>query len=525
MDSTTTDPPTPSTSDSDQPWKPVQAIEDDLAVGPPINWNAVIPDSLSWLRDYVLGVAEELQVPPDLVMATVFGSVSFAALGAVEVELKPGYRMHPAMIWVASEVSGSRKSSVLQKVANVITNFEVKQKAMLTPLVKAYAMVRAIEVEKEKRCRAILANPLSPPAQQQQAGMQLNLVLTKLLQMPEIVLPEHMISDATPEALVRMLHGNADHRLGVLTAEGDFLEVTRGRYSKNPAIEVLNKSLDGEPITVHRSRQPPIHIDRPLIAGASLAQPVVAQRILADTLSGDRGWTARIQLLAPASRVGDRTYNSTPTNPVLENEFARRMEVILNMDRKGAIQVGNGTLTLSAAQPVVIRLQAEAAEMYAAWVQAWEQRLHPQTGDLVTLDAWARKAQGVVGRIAVLLNLLDDHPFDPIPASTMRAAIAWVDVLADHLRALRSCRNHGPVSKVVDWLIANSPETVTRRDLMTAMKITGVTTAPAWTPILRELVFRGYLRPVHVERSGPGRPSEVYAVNPALKDMGWNMTE
>lgn len=510
---------------ADVPWKEVQAVEDDLAVGPPIDWNVVIPDSLCWLRDYVLGVAEELQVPPELVVATVFGAVSFAAIGAVEVELKPGYRMVPAMIWVASEVSGARKSSVLQKVGQPIIAYEAKQKMMLTPLIKAYTMVRAIEIEKEKRCRAILANPLSPPTQQQQAGMQLNGVLAKLLTMPEIVLPEHMISDATPEALVRMLHANGDHRLGVLTAEGDFLEVTRGRYSKNPAIEVLNKALDGEPITVHRSRQPPIHIDRPLIAGASLAQPVVAQRILADVLSGDRGWTARIQMLAPASRVGDRTYNSKLTDPALVAEFERRMQVILGMDRPGAIQVGNGTLTLSTTQPVVVRLQPEAAKMYAAWVQQWEQRLHPQTGDLVALDAWARKAPGVVGRIAALLNLLDDRPFDPIPASTMQAAIAWVDVLADHLRVLRSCRNHGPVTKVVDWLVVNSPETVTRRDLMTAIKIPGITTAPAWTPILRELVHRGYLRPLHVERSGPGRPTEQYAANPALKSMGWTMPE
>jgi hypothetical protein len=510
---------------ADQPWKKIQAVEDGLAVGPPINWQAVIPDSLSWLRSYVLGVAEELQVPPELPMATVFGAVSFASLGAVEIELKPGYRMPTAMIWVASEVSGSRKSSVLQKVGQVIANFEMRQKAALTPLLKAYKMIRDIEVEKEKRCRAILANPLSPSVQQQQAAIQLNLVLTKLLSMPELVLPEHMISDATPEALVRMLHSNGDHRLGVLTAEGDFLEVTRGRYSKNPAVEVLNKSLDGEPITVHRSRQPPIHIDRPLIAGASLAQPVVAQRILADALSGDRGWTARIQLLAPASRVGDRTYNTKMTDPALVAEFDRRVEVILNLDRQGAIQVGNGTLTLSVAKPVVIRLQPEAAEVYANWVQAWEQRLHPQTGDLATLDAWARKAQGVVGRIAVLLNLLDDHPFDPIPASTIQSAIAWVSALAEHLRALRSYRNHGPVSKAADYLIANSPEKVTRRDLMTFIKVPGLTTAAAWTPIIKDLIFRGYLRPDHVERSGPGRPSEVYEVNPVLKTMGWSMTE
>src|SRR5262249_61912431 len=79
-----------------------------------------------------------------------------------------------------------------------------------------------------------------------------------------------------------------------------------------------------------------------------------------------------------------------------------------------------------------------AAALFLGAERALEPRLHPDTGALAGIVAWASKAIGAPARIAGLLPLashLTDGWGQPIDGATMQAAITAMDYYTAHALA------------------------------------------------------------------------------------------
>lgn len=156
------------------------------------------------------------------------------------------------------------------------------------------------------------------------------------------------------------------------------------------------------------------------------------------------------------------------------------------------------------------------------------QRLHAlQARQTDYLAGFVGKGNGTIIRLAGILTLLEwaTGPSEmPPPSAASKAALTgavelWNDYFFPHARAcLRPGQKPGfeqKLRRVLQYLREHRITRVGRSDIRE--KALGRTlTASEVTPILRELVRRGWLRQLPRAVSGPGRPSDSWEVNPQL---------
>jgi putative DNA primase/helicase len=156
------------------------------------------------------------------------------------------------------------------------------------------------------------------------------------------------------------------------------------------------------------------------------------------------------------------------------------------------------------------------------------ERLHAlQAHQSGYLAGFVGKGNGTIIRLAGILTLLEwaTGPSEiPPPSVVSKAALAgaaelWNDYLLPHARAcLRPGQKPGSeqnLRRVLQYLRDHNITHIGRSDIRE--KVLGRTLpANEVTPILKELVRRGWLRQLPRPVNGPGRPSDSWEVNPKL---------
>jgi hypothetical protein len=362
-------------------------------------------------------VNRETQAPISMCAQSVLAAATLAIQMHWDVILPGGRRRPLTGLYTSVAASGERKTTVDNLALRAVHAFEQQLSAQRETEMQIFAdahdawkAARAAAVKAGKGNRVTIQAALHAIGSEPKAPPQ-SMVL---------------VADPTPEALVMHL---ADGRPwgGLFTSEGGML---LGGAAFNDEARVrsgalLNQLWDGEPIRRRRvttgtqflpGRRCTVHI---------MLQPVLVQRLFADSELDGIGLLARTLVVAPDSTAGNRMYRASDPLALAElDAFDARITRLLH--RKPRTRDGNP----EALDPRPVELSAEAAKLWIAFFN--ETEVAQQAGGIyASIKPFASKVAEHAGRLGAILTLYADPDATEVSAEAMEGGIA----LARHYAA------------------------------------------------------------------------------------------
>jgi replicative DNA helicase len=468
----------------------------------------------AWLGEYVAAIATATQTPPDLAGMLALAVLATVAVGAVEVQPRPGWR-EPLCVFVAVGMdAGTRKSAVFTALTRPVADFERDQAAAALPAITETAVLRRIADQAAAHAEAAAGK--APASQQEEVRAEAIARAAEAANLVVPPVPRWLVDDATPEALAGLLATYG--RIALLSPEGDVFDQMAGRYNQTsgPNLGVYLKGHAGDLLKVDRRGRPPEYVERPCLTIGLAVQPEVLRGLAGRPGFGGRGLLARFLYSLPQSLVGRRQPGAPPVPAAVADRYALGLQALA------------ASLAVPAAddRPALQTLDPAAAELLLAFERDLEPRLAAGSGDLAQLAGWAAKLAGATCRLAALLHLashLRDGWARPITADTFAATIRLADYLIEHAQAVFDLMGTDPRTDdarwLLDWIRRTDRTQFSRRDAHVAAPRGRFPKATDLEPALRLLEEHGYLRRVDPEPSrdpqGRGRPaSPRFLVNP-----------
>jgi len=476
------------------------------------------------LRAHVLSVAAATQTPPDMAVMLSIAAVSAALRGVADVHVDARGWREVATIYTAIVLPpATRKSPVY---AHMIAPIEAWERDALERVAPDYRRaLDRVELAREalRHVRAQAARGKATRADVEDARAELDAAEAAVPPLPRV-----LAADATPEALVRLMH---DVRAGiaVMAPEADPLAIADGRYSDTARVDELLRCWSAEPIRMDRIAREPLRVDRPVLTLAVCVQPAALEALQHARVHRGRGVWGRVLWCVPPHGLGTRLTGADV--PALDAAAAERYARVLRrlLDAADAdVRAGR--------PPRTLRLSPEALDEIYAFEAEVEAELHDE-GALASIRDHAGKIVGQAVRLAALLELAaraeDGGPL------WEREIGRWAAAGGVRLaRALLSHARHVLATAGVDRALADlryvlrrlvrlhdeaDGEPVTLRDLLRACDgRPGIADAPEPAQRLREIVraleARGCVRMVERRTGSPGRPpSPLLELHPALR--------
>jgi replicative DNA helicase len=240
-------------------------------------------------------------VPKVMAIAAALCAACTVTQGAVEVEVKPGWREPLSLYWLVFSPTGSRKSALLKAATAPVRAIQEARKREIEPEKRKRENEKArLEQQIQRMRRAVKAHKYTEGAQEH---MQQLRELEHEHATIEIPLPPRWLyDDINPTLVPRMMAYSHDAegiaRMAVLDAEGTFLANLLGRHSGHVNVDPLLKGYMGEPIdmvrAVHGSRETQnIHLDAAHLTLLLLIQPHYLDQIRSKPELGTNGLIGR----------------------------------------------------------------------------------------------------------------------------------------------------------------------------------------------------------------------------------------
>ncbi|MCX6940130.1 MAG: YfjI family protein, partial [Verrucomicrobia bacterium] len=465
---------------------------------------------------FCASVAEGLQVPPDMVAPLALALASIGTSRALEVELSPQWR-ETAPLWFAVLAEpGERKSALLSLLSAPLHRWQTDERDHLRHALAAYGERRRTLEAQLVGVRSKLQRPNGTDVDKLPRDA-LDLAAT-LENLPALAAPELVTSDATPEAL-RDLMGRNGEKVALVSAEMDAGQLTGARYGKGGAnFDLLLKAFTGDPSPCHRIGKD-IPLARPALSLVLCVQPAAVAEVLRDAYAKDKGLVPRLCLIAPASRMGTRANHPAPVPPYLVQWWGDTLRHLLDLKWPARVVLAPDGPTRHEGPPHIMRLTPEASTVFDVLRADLESRIG-EGGDLRPVCGYASKLPGVIARIALTLEAMQDPAAAFITADTMRAACEWAPFLLAHFRAVLGDAAEGEDMKLARRLLArvksNQLAELTARDALRLFGHGTGLTMEELNPALDLLIDYDWLRaPPAAQHGTKGKTSPRYAVNPA----------
>jgi hypothetical protein len=327
--------------------------------------------------------------------------------------------------------------------------------------------------------------------------------------------PKVFVSDVTPERAEDLLLEQGE-RIGIFAAESRQFGILAGRYQNLTNIDIFLNGHSGDTHKVERQSRI-THLHRPAITFGIMVQPAgIREAMKKAPILEERGFWARFNLVYPRSYQGYRSEEPPQLDEQITAAYHRAIWNLLDIrperDESGRILAYR------------LRLSEEGREIFRVFRQDTERRRHPE-GDLCNIETWGGKHEGRIVRIACILHLMTHHerpaPWQvEISGDTMRKALAFSEYLIAHAKKTFATMEADPqvegAKYVLAWITRERKTSFTKRDLHRHAQGKYQNVEDLSYP-LRLLEQRGYIRKQRVEETpSPGRPSEVFEVNPLI---------
>lgn len=462
----------------------------------------------SVLGDFCRELAEEKQVPPELVLSNALAVLATAAQARYVVRVRDGFT-EPLNLYTTSPLDpANRKSAVVEACTAPLREWEAWISEKMAPAVReAQSQRQTLEKFIEKK-RGLAASKKTL-AEVQEAQRE---ILELEDQLPEIpVIPRLLADNCTPEALA-VLMAQTGGCISIITAEGGLFDVLAGMYSKGVAnLDLFLKAYSGDGFRVDRRNSLPVILDYPHLTLGICPQPItIAERSAARIFRG-RGLDGRFIYFMPESLLGKRKIEPAPMSPGARARFHDKVRSLLPTTW-GSDMPG----------PTTLELSDDAYQLWKKFALEVEKGLAPG-GEFEGMTDWGGKLAGTMARIAALFHLAThDKPETlKITPETMRQAAYLGAFLIEHAKAayavMGADESTNGARRVLDWIQRKAVERFTGRECWQDLrKQTAFPHIDAVHNALAELENRDFIRELPAqEKRGPGRkPSPTYAVNP-----------
>ncbi len=470
------------------------------------------------LRAYVEALATAYQVPRDLALLTMLGTLGVACQGTAVVGMGPGWLEELAMFTMCVAGSGERKSPLVADMRGPVEEHE-REWAARTRGEVAISQARHAALVARHKAATQKAAKAEKGKDYAEALIALDELSKELAESRPMITPRVLADDATPEALAHLL---AEHGcMGVITAEGGLIDNLAGRYSDNlPNLDAVLHAHCGEPIRVDRRGGPPFQVARPLLSLAFAVQPDVMAKATGNPVLMGRGLMPRFLISHPASIMGQRRGDAPPVPPEIRRRWNACIEELMRHSEQSettSVRFARGSLN-------IIQLSPEAREVSREFGRMIERECDQDTGAFVDIAAFAGKAHGLAGRIAGLLHLAQQGPGGiglEISGDVMKAAVAIVAVHLEHVRRIIHGGQPTQVMRdartIARWAITTQTDVFDGRGALTHVRgqAAGPQTAKRVRAAFGILLERDVIMEIERGCQEKGRPpGSLYQLNP-----------
>lgn len=372
------------------------------------------------IREWIDATARSLQVPTDLLAGTVLGALATMVHGGVKVGVRRGWKEGTNIFVGVVAKSGRMKSPAFEKAFAPVATFENELREAAAAEVRD-AQIKRDELERDIERRKHISKNTKDDKERAIVESEIADCKKALEEMRVPVLPRLRASDATPEALVRVL---AEQK-GVLTiasGEDALFAQLAGRYNDNPAIECVLQGYSNERISIDRVREGgSFTIESPCLTIVTSLQPAVLADVLGNDRNEERGLGARFAFILPPRYDGGPYTLRTP--PVPDDVERAYSDALLKLGRAARDA------------DIFLAFSAEARDAFDAWYGPVRAYAESETTDAARAR-WLAKQPGRCARIAALLHVAS-HGLGStsVSARTVRDAIRFSDALAEHFEA------------------------------------------------------------------------------------------
>jgi hypothetical protein len=471
----------------------VERIPEDLIPGP--------------VGDMARSVAAATETPLEMAMMTGLGVVAASIAAKVQICPSPGYT-EPPQLYVATVLpSGNRKTAVINEMAAPFRRAETQLIEQLTPERKRLESLRKTE-------ELTIEGLRKQAAAKGDSSALIEEIARREAELPELpAIPRFWTQDVTPERLGTLMAENGG-RMAVMSDEGGIFDILAGRYSKNaaPNLDLFLQGHSGSPVRVDRRSREAVLINTPALTLVVTPQPDVLRSLSEHKAFRGRGLLARFLFLLPPSTVGSRKHDTIPIPAHTRDAYDRCISSLLSVPL-----AADGV-------PVTLRFSREA---FTRWkdFQMFVEKQMAEDGRLHDVLDWGSKLPGAVARLAAGIHS-SLHAGRLIPGDIDREvadiAITVGEILMSNaLAAFRIMQKPEKIEhaeKLLAWVRRNGAPEFHLREMFRSHQSRFGEMA-AMMPAVGLLQDHGYIRPREKEKK-PGRPSDIFEVNPQLLDGG-----
>jgi len=393
----------------------------------PVN---AFPNSIS---EFIQGLAEQLQVPVDMVAITVMSAIAGSNMGNVKVQVHENWREQVNLFCVTAMDSSNRKSGVYDACFRPIRDFEREKRAS-----------EKIEIGQQQLSRRILEKKLAAAEKRAlkdgfEAVKEAQDLQKELDETPPPVPTRLTCDDVTPEALERILVNQGS--INVCGVEGGIFDVIAGQYSGGKSkIDIFLKGYSGDSHQCDRVGRESVYIEKVTLNLSYLIQPSVLKAIGNNEGNRSKGFVARFLFCVPGGYVGWRDVDPD----ILPSQVTEQYHAII----RGLVADN---------EPRTLLLSPDCYEAYLEWAKEVEGWLQPH-GRLGHMVDWGGKLVGNTVRIAGNLHMVADcFNFEKIPeiqAATFAQAVRiarWATIHAEE--ALDVIGRQSDVQEDAEWIM------------------------------------------------------------------------
>lgn len=326
------------------------------------------------LQDMVLALARQENYSIEYTMASLVAAASTAIGNAVNIHIRGGWVSSPILYMILVGRPGMGKTPPLDFAFRPIRKHDAK-------------IIKQFKVDMEYY-NSVLEN------QKGQKGESMALP-------PKPILRRTIISDFTPEALMRALD---DNKRGIVVYVDEIMGMFNAvnQYSKGQLIEQLLTAFSGKPLDVSRCSLPiPIHIEHPFINIVGTMQTTRVHELV-DKGYKDNGLLDRIIFVYPSSqKISDWQIDEESTSSQFE-EYSSLWEQVINKicEISFSADESNGST-----QQNVLNFSTEASAYFTDWRNSLVRGINLIKDDAL-IDSRIMKLPMITARLALMFQIL-----------------------------------------------------------------------------------------------------------------------
>ena len=324
------------------------------------------------LQDMVLTLARQENYSIEYTMASLIAAASTAIGNAIGIRIRSGWISSPILYMILVGRPGMGKTPPLDFAFRPIRKHDAKIIKRFKADMESYNAI--IEAQKGKKEEKV---PLPPKP----------------------ILKRTVISDFTPEALLRALD---DNPRGVVVYVDEIMGMFNAvnQYNKGQLIEQLLTAFSGKPLDVSRCSIPiPIHIEHPFINLVGTMQTTRVHELV-DKGYKDNGLLDRIIFVYPSSQeISDWQIDEDAASSTFD-QYTTMWEEVINkiIDLPMSISI-DGTLQN------ILNFSPEASAHFTEWRNASIRAIN-QIKDDGLIDSRVMKAPMITARLALVIQIL-----------------------------------------------------------------------------------------------------------------------